>query len=261
MLIRNAASIIAAFVFLAISSVGINGSQTQHVQISPVLAATTDEQRQDPLQHSSEKATAFDTARLTKLAALAVIHHSPGTEPFGLATTIVSSDPFVTMWDIMENRIRADREVLMRCREATERCSAAAQSLLAIVAEGREHAGRARIGVINRAINLTIHAASVNYWTAPLETLAMGRGNCKQYAIAKYLALIEAGINENDVKLVIVRDLTTDDNHAVVAVHLNSDWIILDNRWLNMVQDTDMRRVIPLFVLDRHGVKRFLPLS
>ena len=99
----------------------------------------------------------------------------------------------------------------------------------------------------------------MNYWTAPLETLAMGRGNCKQYAVAKYLALIEAGISENDVKLVIVHDLATGDNHAVVAVHLNGDWIMLDNRWLNMVQDTDMRGVIPLFVLDRHGVKPYLP--
>ncbi len=86
--------------------------------------------------------------------------------------------------------------------KSSEACSAAAQSFLAIAAEGREHTGRARIGVINRAINLTIQAASMNRWTAPLETLAMGRGDCKQYAIAKYLALIEAGISENDVRLV-----------------------------------------------------------
>jgi predicted transglutaminase-like cysteine proteinase len=83
------------------------------------------------------------------------------------------------------------------------------------------HTGRARIGVIKRAINLTIQAAPENLWTGPLETFSMGRGSCKQYAIAKYLALIEAGISENDVKLVIVHDLATGDNHAVVAVHLN----------------------------------------
>jgi predicted transglutaminase-like cysteine proteinase len=113
--------------------------------------------------------------------------------------------------------------------------------------------------VINRAINLTIHSASVNYWTAPLETLAMGNGDCKQYAIAKYVALIEAGISEDDVKLVIVHDLAADENHAVVAVRLNGDWIMLDNRWLTLVQDIEMRRVIPLFVFDRYGVKQFLP--
>jgi hypothetical protein len=141
MLTRDAASGIAAFVFtfLAISSAGTNGFQAQHIQTSAVLAATTDEQRRDQLQFSSAKVTAFDATGLTGLAAPAAIHDSSGTEPFGLATTTVSADPFVTMWDIMENRIRADREVLMRCRESTERCTAAAQSFLAIVAEGREH--------------------------------------------------------------------------------------------------------------------------
>ena len=205
----------------------------------------------------TDAVTALD-ANLTKLDAPAAIDGSSETEPFGLTTTIISRGPIVTLWDFMETKIRADREVLMHCHEAAERCPAAAQSFLAIVAEGREHAGRARIGVINRAINLTIQAAPINRWTAPLETFAMGRGNCKQYAIAKYLALIEAGINEDDVKLVIVHNLATGDNHAVVAVRLDSDWIMLDNRWLNMVPDTDMRGVIPLFVLDRHGAKQFL---
>jgi predicted transglutaminase-like cysteine proteinase len=237
MFARTAALAIATFIYVD-PSAGPKGSLAQHMRTSVVSAAITD---------------------VTKLATPDVIQPSSETEPFGIATTIVSTGPFATMWVIMENQIRADREVLMRCREIAGRCAAAAQSFLAIVAEGREHAGRARIGVINRAINLTIHAASVNYWTAPLETLAMGRGNCKQYAIAKYLALIEAGISENDVRLVIVRDLATGDNHAVVAARLKSDWIMLDNRWLNMVRDTDTRGVIPLFVLDRHGVKQFLP--
>jgi predicted transglutaminase-like cysteine proteinase len=112
--------------------------------------------------------------------------------------------------------------------------------------------------VINRAINLTIHPASWNYWITPLETFAMSRGDCKQYAIAKYAALIEAGISENDVRLVIVRDLVNNANHAVVAVRLNGDWIVLDNRSMALTQDIEMRGVIPLFVFDRGGVKQFV---
>ena len=214
-----------------------------------------------PAQHTWSAVASAPTTDMTKSPPPVEDQHSSESEPFGLATTIVPAGPFVTMWEIMENRISADREALTRCREAAERCSAAAQSFLAIVAEGREHTDRARIGVINRAINLTIHPANLNYWTAPLETFAIGRGNCKQYAIAKYLALIEAGISENDVKLVIVADLATAENHALLAVRLNSDWIMLDNRWLSMVRDTEMRGVIPLFVLDHDGVKQFLPLS
>jgi hypothetical protein len=86
----------------------------------------------------------------------------------------------------------------------------------------------------------------------------MSRGDCKRYAIAKYAALIEAGISENDVRLVIVRDLVNNANHAVVAARLNGDWIVLDNRSMALTQDIEMRGVIPLFVFDRDGVKQFV---
>jgi predicted transglutaminase-like cysteine proteinase len=86
----------------------------------------------------------------------------------------------------------------------------------------------------------------------------MSRGDCKQYAIAKYAALIEAGISENDVRLVIVRDLVNNANHAVVAARLNGDWIVLDNRSMALTQDIEMRGVIPLIVFDRDGVKQFV---
>jgi predicted transglutaminase-like cysteine proteinase len=250
MFVRAATSALAALVF-AVSIAGSKGSPLQPADTFAVPTAATDEERRDQLQDSS------GTVMIDATEPTAMVDFWSEGEPFSLATTMISAGPIVTMWEVMENRIRADREALMRCRETTERCSAAAQSFLAIVAEGRKHAGRARIGMINRAINLRIHTASVDYWTPPLETLAMGRGNCKQYAIAKYLALIEAGISENDVRLVIVRDLATAENHAVAAVRLNSDWLMLDNRWLNMVQDTDLRGVVPLFVLDRRGVKQF----
>jgi predicted transglutaminase-like cysteine proteinase len=170
----------------------------------------------------------------------------------------MSAGPFVTMWTSMEVNIRADREVLKRCREGAAGCSAAAQNFLAIIADGRRHTGRARIGVINRAINLTIRPADENYWITPLEKFAMSRGDCKQYAIVKYAALIEAGISENDVRLVIVRDLVNNANHAVVAARLNGDWIVLDNRSMVLTQDIEMRGVIPLFVFDRDRVKQIV---
>jgi predicted transglutaminase-like cysteine proteinase len=68
--------------------------------------------------------------------------------------------------------------------------------------------------MINRAINLAIRPMSdlaqwgvEDRWTAPLATLASGLGDCEDYAIVKYVALSEAGIAAEDVKLVVVRDL------------------------------------------------------
>ena len=179
-------------------------------------------------------------------------------EPFGLDTVSVMSGGLLSTWRGVQGAIHAESTVLARCRINAEQCPLVAKNFLAIVAEGRTHTGRARIGVINRAINLAIHPKSdPGHWMVPLDTLSTGSGDCKDYAIAKYVALMEAGIAEEDLRLVIVRDLALGQDHAIVATRLGQDWIMLDNRWLTLVQDVKMRRVVPLFVLDRDGLRQF----
>jgi predicted transglutaminase-like cysteine proteinase len=95
-------------------------------------------------------------------------------------------------------------------------------------------------------------------WSAPLETFTTRRGDCEDYAIAKYVALRAAGLAEADVKLVVVRNTAAGVDHAVVAVRLDDAWIILDNRWLPLVHDREMPRTTPLFVLDDNGVRQFV---
>jgi hypothetical protein len=65
-------------------------------------------------------------------------------------------------------------------------------------------------------------------------------------------------VAEADVKLVVVRNTAAREDHAVVAVRLDGAWIILDNRWLPLVRDSEMLRATPLFVLDDNGVRRFV---
>ncbi len=187
-------------------------------------------------------------------------------EPFGLKTVPVTGGGLLAKWDGVTGEIRAESDVLARCREHTSPCPAAAQKFLAVIAEGRAHQGRARVGVINRAINMAIVPTSdltqwgvADRWSAPLETLTTGRGDCEDYAIAKYVALLEAGIAADDVRLVIVRDLALAQDHAVVAARLDGEWIVLDNRRLALLQDVNMPRVEPLFVLGQSGVKQFAP--
>jgi hypothetical protein len=39
------------------------------------------------------------------------------------------------------------------------------------------------------------------------------------------------------VRLVIVRDLALGQDHAVIAMRLGPNWIMLDNRWLTLLLD------------------------
>jgi len=84
------------------------------------------------------------------------------------------------------------------------------------------------------------------------------RGDCEDYAIAKYVALRATGIAEDDVKRIVVSDIATAEDHVVVSVRLEDGWVILDNRWLTLVPDNQVWRVTPLFVLDDSGVRQFV---
>jgi predicted transglutaminase-like cysteine proteinase len=188
-----------------------------------------------------------------------IIPPPTSNEPFSLETMPVVSGGLLSTWRGVQDDIRAEGLVLARCRMNAGRCSPAVKHFLSIIAEGRARNGRARIGVINRAINIAIRPKSdPGHWKPPLDTLSTGSGDCKDYAIAKYVALIEAGVAEKDVRLVIVRDLALGQHHAVVAARLGLTWIMLDNRWLTLLQDAEMRRVVPLFVLDHDGLRKFV---
>jgi len=257
-------TIIAAFlsIFLAAFSGGkdafadVGGSATSGVTVATHLQDQVEIRAYDDTQ-SQSKTAAVDRAEPS-------VKSRPLGQPFGLDAVPVTTGELLTKWNGVEADIRAESEVLARCRENPAHCPPAARTFLAIVAEGRAHKGRARIGVINRAINLAISPKSdlaqwgvEDRWTAPLATLATHLGDCEDYAIAKYVALTEAGVAAEDVRLIILRDLARRADHAVVAVRLDGGWIILDNRWLALVDDREMRRVIPLVVLDRGGVKQF----
>jgi predicted transglutaminase-like cysteine proteinase len=204
-------------------------------------------------------------AKLSSLDPAEPLNDAPVvSEPFGFSAVPVVDGEVLTKWSGVEADIRSDNAVLDRCQENFVACPAAARKFLAIIAEGRAQSGRARVGVINRAINFAIRPMSdlaqwgvPDRWSSPLETFTTGRGDCEDYAIAKYVALMRTGVPAEDLRLVIVHDLTVKENHAVVAVRLDGDWFMLDNRWLTLVADVDVPRTIPLFVLGRDGVKEF----
>ena len=63
-------------------------------------------------------------------------------------------------WRDVLARIDSEAETLAACRASLDACSPAARRLLQLVELGRQRAGRARLGEINRAVNLSIKATS-----------------------------------------------------------------------------------------------------
>ena len=193
-------------------------------------------------------------------------------EPFGLSTVATAESALSTTWQKLQREIQADERIIVQCRAEPQSCaSPTALRFIAIVNKGNGYEGLAKIGRINRAVNLTIGAASATVqsaWSSPLQTLATGSGDCKQYAVLKYAALMDAGVAAEDLRLVIVRLKQPQDpetkpaDHALVAVRNEADWIVLDNRTLTMIESRQvLDQYLPLFALDHRGVRRFVQPS
>ena len=186
-------------------------------------------------------------------------------EPFGLFASHLAGGGLLAKWQGVQRRLDDERVQLALCEGDPDRCaSPAALQFLAIVDTARAREGRARLGEINRAINLAIRPmgdleqyGEIDVWSSPLATLTRGAGDCEDYAIAKFVALQRAGIAPGDLRIVIMRDTIRGEDHAVAAARLEGRWLTLDNRRMAMVEDAQVRNYRPSFVIDGDGVRRY----
>lgn len=185
-------------------------------------------------------------------------------EPFGLFAFRAPEGALWVKWRALEAALRADAEAIALCRADADACSAPAARLVSIVAAAQARGGRSRIVGVNAAINSAVRYTSdyarhgvPDHWSAPLATLASGQGDCEDYAIAKFVALREAGVPAADLRLLLVRDLMSRQDHAVLAARHDGRWLVMDNRWDALMEPDALARFMPLFALDDDGVKLF----
>jgi predicted transglutaminase-like cysteine proteinase len=190
------------------------------------------------------------------------------SEPFGLPAKAASAGETTAKWSELQSRIAADLKTIAACRSGNDACTPAARRFLSIVELGRRHQGQARLAWINRAVNLSVRPMSdwaqygyADYWASPLQTLGSGAGDCEDYAILKYVVLRELGNAPDDLRLVIVRDNARQTDHAVLAVHYEGEWLVLDNRSMVTINAEQDRYYDPMFVMDYRGVRAFSTAS
>lgn len=204
-------------------------------------------------------------AQRDAFSAPAEVRPTNSPEPFGLATSMLSEGPLRAKWLEVERAITAEANIIAGCENDPDHCtSRPAMRFLEIVKAAAARDGLARLGEVNRAFNLAIRPVSdvaqygvEDHWASPLATLAAGAGDCEDYAIAKLVALRAAGVPADDLRLVIIRETATGEDHAVVTARADGHWRVLDNRTFVMIGDGDLDKYRPLFAIDAEGAKRF----
>lgn len=68
-----------------------------------------------------------------------------------------------------------------------------------------------------------------DFWATAEQTIARGSGDCEDFAILKMQLLRAAGISTDRMKLVLLRDLAANSDHAFLLVQTAQGKVVLDN--------------------------------
>lgn len=101
---------------------------------------------------------------------------------------------------------------------------------------------------------------NADYWGSVSEFLAKG-GDCEDFALTKYRALIDAGYPASELRLALVEESFTGEQHAVLVANYNGRRLVLDNR-RDDIEDHDLvSNYRPLYSMNSQGLWRHHELA
>ncbi|MDD3481877.1 transglutaminase-like cysteine peptidase [Azovibrio restrictus] len=97
-----------------------------------------------------------------------------------------------------------------------------------------------------------------DYWATPLETIGKGRGDCEDFALAKYYSLLHMGIPMNRLRLIYVkaRQGNLQQAHMVLAYYPqpNATPLVLDNLDPSIKNASQRPDLTPVFSFNGEGL-------
>ena len=117
-----------------------------------------------------------------------------------------------------------------------------------------------RVEAVNRYVNGRVQFVDdsrqygrADLWAAASDTLRRGRGDCEDYAIAKFQLLRSAGVADRDMYLVIAKDLVRRADHALLVVRSGGHMLVLDNGTNRILDADDISDYRPVLTFSASG--------
>lgn len=163
-------------------------------------------------------------------------------------------------WSALRRDMSLDAARLEACRTGGATCrDGAARQLANIIHQARTMPEDARVAFVNETVNAAITYASdaaihgvPDRWSSALASLG-ARGDCEDYAAAKYAILKASGVSSDRLRIVLLRDQRVNDDHAVLAIRMTGGWQVLDNRWNRIDAAGPLTHYRPVFALTEAG--------
>lgn len=94
-----------------------------------------------------------------------------------------------------------------------------------------------------------------DHWATPKEFLINGKGDCEDYAIAKYFTLLEAGIPKEKLFLSVVK-VKGEANYHMILLYIEnkkSTPLVLDNLSFKVIPFNIRKKLEPKFIFNEFG--------
>jgi len=137
-----------------------------------------------------------------------------------------------------------------------KRAVARVNSLLGMMDKVEESGEDKIVSAANRFFNQLEYSPDIktwgkkDYWASRLEFIGQGRGDCEDYAVAKFLTMMQLGIPENKLFLTYVKAYGYPDTaHLVVTYYSKPGAVpfVLDNYNKRILPATQRKDLVPVY--------------
>jgi len=98
-----------------------------------------------------------------------------------------------------------------------------------------------------------------DYWESPGQFFSR-KGDCEDYAIAKYLTLRRLGYAADTMRIVVLQDHNLRIAHAILVVVLDGKTLVLDNQIRRVVEASRIRHYQPIYSVNEQNWWMHIPV-
>jgi predicted transglutaminase-like cysteine proteinase len=159
--------------------------------------------------------------------------------PFGIFGSLefeTNATAGMNQWQHVQSLMAAEQKLYRECDAGDRSCPAYLASWRKNLKSWSDESGAMQLSLVNAWVNQQIRYTDDNavfnradYWASPAQSLK-GRGDCEDYAIAKYASLKAMGYSDDRMRIIIVNDTRKNLGHAVLSVRTAQGVYILDNQ-------------------------------
>lgn len=174
-------------------------------------------------------------------------------ELFHTRAIAIPTNRFLGKWQNLVVSIMGAASVLDVCGEVKTTCSQAAIHWASFLSAIRSLPKSEQIDLVNGYVNQHIEytndrlaTGAKDDWASPFQAIG-ALGDCEDYAIAKYVSFILLGFSDEQLRLVIVKDLNIGEMHALTTVSTGETTYVLDNRFERVTPHHDVKVYQPIY--------------